>query len=88
MPSLWVAQLIMSDATKRKLSALHGLDWRAVNEAIDGVRGLAYTWDDDPERGRRAVVETEVGGRVCVIVLYPAEHPLGGVWALGSAYPR
>ena len=86
--SLWVAQLIISDATKRKLATRHGLDWHEINQAIVGIRGLAYTWDDDPERGRRALVEAEVGGRVCVIVLYPVEDPLGDVYALGSAYPR
>lgn len=86
--SLWVARLIISDATKQKLSALHGLDWHDVNEAIVGVRGLAYIWDDDPERGRRALVEADVGGRRCVAVLYPVDDPIGDIYALGSAYPR
>ena len=86
--SLWVARLIVSDATKRKLSAAHGLDWRQVNEAVVGTRGLRYFWHDHPERGRRAIVEAEVGGRGCLIVLYPVDDPLGDVYALGSAYPR
>ena len=86
--SLWVARLIISDATKEKLSALHGLDWHDVNEAVVGARGLDYFWHDDPDRGRRAIVEAEIGGRRCEAVLYPVDDPMGGAWALGSAYPR
>jgi hypothetical protein len=88
VPWLWVAQLIISDATKRKLAERHGLDWRDVNQALVGVRGLRYVWDDHPERGRRALVEASIRGRVCLVVLYPVDDPLGDVWALGSAYPR
>lgn len=86
--SLWVARLIISDATKRKLSAKHGLAWQEVNAAIVGVRGLRYTWDDDPERGRRAVFEADVSGRLCIVVLYPIDDPMGDTYALGSVYPR
>jgi hypothetical protein len=88
VPQLWVAQLIISEATKRKLATKHGLDWRAVNQAIVGAHGLRYTWDDHVERGRRALVEASIGGRTCIVVLYPVDDPLGDVWALGSAYPR
>jgi hypothetical protein len=85
---LWIAQLIISETTKAKLSAKHGLDWREVNEALVGTADLLYTWDEDPQRGRRAVVEATIGGRRCLAVLYPVDDPLGDVWALGSAYPR
>jgi hypothetical protein len=88
VPWLWVAQLITSDATKQKLATKHGLDWREVNQAIVGVRGLRYIWDNHPERGRRALVEATIGGRSCVVVLYPVDDALGDVWALGSAYRR
>lgn len=88
MPRLWVAQLIISDATKAKLARSHGLDWRDVNQAVVGVPGLGYAWHDHPERGRRALVEASIGGRTCIVVLYPVDDPLGDVWALGSAYPR
>jgi hypothetical protein len=87
-PALWVARLIISDATKKKLSVRHGLDWRDVTEALVGARGLRYLWDDDSERGRRAIVQIRIGGRRCEAVLYPVDDPMGGVWALGSAYPR
>ena len=86
--SLWVARLIISDATKQKLAALHGLDWHDVSEAVVGVRGHHNFWDDDPDRGLRATVETEIGSRRCAIVLYPVEDPFGDAYALGSAYPR
>jgi len=86
--ALWVAQLIVSDRTAEKLSSRHGLDVSDVRQAVVGVRGLGYTWDDDPERGRRALVETEVAGRLCLVVLYPVDHTMGDVYALGSAYPR
>ena len=85
---LWVARLVTSDATRQKLSSLHGLDWSDVNAAIVGARGLRYYWDDDPDRGRRAIVEASIGGRLCIIVLYPVDDPMGDVYALGSAYPR
>jgi hypothetical protein len=88
VPWLWVAQLITSEATKRKIATKHGLDWRDVNQALVGTRGLRYTWEDHPERGRRALVEANIGGRRCIAVLYPVEDSLGDVWALGSAYPR
>lgn len=49
---LWVPRLIISSATRQKLSALHGLDWHDVNEALVGVRGtrIAAT---DPNSGRK-----------------------------------
>ena len=85
---LWVARLIISDATKLKLSTLHRLDWHDVNEALVGVRGLSYFWHDDPERGIRAIVAIEVNGRNCIAVLYPVADPFGDTYALGSAYPQ
>lgn len=88
LPSLWVAQLIISEATAQKLSAKHGLDWREVRDAIVCVRDLPYTWHDHPERGRRAMVEVAIQGRRCVAVLYPVGTSQEDVFALGSAYPR
>lgn len=52
------------------------------------VRGLSHAWDDDPERGRRALVEVTIRGKRCLVVLYPVADPSGDVYALGSAYPR
>jgi hypothetical protein len=88
VPPLWVAKLIVSQATAEKLSAHHGLDWEEVRDAIVCVRELRYTWNYHPERGRRAMVEAEIRGQLCIVVLYPVRDPLGDVYALGSAYPR
>lgn len=86
--SLWVARLIVSDATARKLAAKHGLDWREVRDAIVCTPRLRYVWHHHPERGRRALVEIVVGGIRCVAVLYPLEDDNGDAFALGSAYPQ
>ena len=85
--SLWVARLIISEATAEKLSAKHGLDHREVRNAIVGITGLTYAWHDDPERGRRALVEVWLGDRRCIAVLYPVDDTAGDTYALGSAYP-
>jgi hypothetical protein len=86
--SLWVARLIVSQATRAKLSSRHHLDSDEVRDAIVCVAGLPYRWDDDPERGRRALVETDIRGIPVIVVLYPVLDPSGDVYALGSAYPR
>jgi hypothetical protein len=86
--ALWVARLIISDATRTKLSSRHGLDAGEVTDAVVCVSGLTYGWDDDPERGRRALVEIQIRGNPVIVVLYPVLDPLGDAYALGSAYPR
>ena len=85
---LWVARLIVSQATGTKLSSLHNLNEDEVRDAIVCVAGLSYAWDDDPERGRRALVEVRIRGERVIVVLYPVDDPSGDVYALGSAYPR
>jgi hypothetical protein len=86
--SLWVARLLVSDATAQKLSAKHGLDRQEVHDAIVCIRGLRFTWQHHPERGRRAMVEIVVQDRRCIAVLYPVSGPSSDVFALGSAYPN
>ncbi|HUZ39755.1 MAG TPA: hypothetical protein VMV17_25815 [Streptosporangiaceae bacterium] len=85
---LWVAQLVISDRTAHKLRTRHGLDPEEVRDALVCVKGLRYVWANHPERGRRAIVEARLRGRVVAVVLYPVDDPHGGVFALGSAYPR
>jgi hypothetical protein len=84
---LWVARLIVSQATRAKLSSQHNLDADEVLDAVVCVTGLYYRWDDDPERGWRALVEANIRGGTVVVVLYPVADPSGDVYALGSAYP-
>jgi hypothetical protein len=85
---LWVARLIVSARTAEKLTSRHGLDWQEVHDAVVGVHGLHSVWDDDPDRGRRALVEITIRGKRCLVVLYPVADPSEDVYALGSAYPR
>lgn len=86
--SLWVARLLISDATVKKIDSLHHVTEEQVREAVVCVAGLPYAWDDDPERGLRALVEVTIGNRRVLIVLYPVDDPMGDVFALGSAYER
>jgi hypothetical protein len=85
---LWGAQLIVSQKTAEKLAGRHRLDWEEVRDAVVCVAGLQYVWDDHPERGRRALVEVEIRGDRCLVVLCPVDDSSGDVYALGSAYPR
>ena len=87
-PTLWIAELIISDATKRKLAGKHHLHWRDVHDALVGVRGLPYVRDDDPRKGERVLVQIILAGRRCVAVLYPIDDPSGDVYALATAYLR
>lgn len=75
---LWVASLNISQATRAKLSDKHSLDADEVRDAIVGARGY-YRWDDDPDRGLRALVEVKVRNVTVVVVLYPTADPLGDV---------
>jgi hypothetical protein len=84
--SLWVAALIISDPVRVKLSAEHSLDADDVRREVVAVQGLRYRWRDDPPRGRRAYVEIFVGDDRVLVALYPVDHPMGDVYALGSAY--
>jgi hypothetical protein len=79
---------MISQATRAKLASKHDLDADDVLDAILCVEGVSAYWDDDPDRGLRAIVETNIGGVTVAVVLYPVDDPLGDAYALGSAYPR
>lgn len=76
----------ISRRTAQKITQLHGITEVEVRDAVECVRGLYGRWDDDPERGRRAVIDVTVRARPVTVVLYPAEHPMGDAWKLGSVY--
>lgn len=82
-----MAELRISRRTAQKLSAVHRLQADDVRGAVQCVGGLQFVWDDDPERGLRAIIRVRVAGRPCDVVLYPAGTPDDDVWNLGSAYP-
>lgn len=84
--SLWVAELIMSEPVRAKISDRHNIDPSDVRRAIVAVEGLRYKHRSDPPRGSRYYVEFWVGDDRALAVLYPVMHPLGDVYALGSAY--
>jgi hypothetical protein len=84
---IWVARLGISRATAHKISRDHGLQAEEVRDAVVCVRGLTFVWDDSPEQGRRALVETFIRGVKVMVVLYPASDALGDAYHLGSAYP-
>lgn len=85
-PTIWVAELRISDRTAHKVSTRHGLHADEIRDAVQCVEGLPFAWDDDPERGLRAIVEVEIRHQLYLVVLYPVSHPMGDVWRLGSAY--
>jgi hypothetical protein len=86
MRRLWIAHLLVSEATRQKLIHAHRLDPDDVRAALVCRIGLRYAWHEHPERGRRALVETSVGGARVLAVLYPAGDPEEETWHLGSAY--
>lgn len=54
--SLWVAALRVSAATAAKIVMTHQIEITEVTDTILCVSGLQYVWDDDDERGQRAIV--------------------------------
>jgi hypothetical protein len=81
-----VARLLISPRTAEKIQSVHNLDPWAVYDALVCVRALTYVWDENPERGRRALVTIQVGGDRILAVLYPIADPFGDGFNLGSAY--
>ena len=85
--SLWVAELIISPDIRAKLAnAEHRLDAEDVRQAIVCVQGLRFRWRTNPPRRRRVYVEILIGDDRVLAALYPVDHPMGDVYALGSAY--
>jgi hypothetical protein len=81
-----VAELRISPATAGKIENKHGVSASEIRDAVVCVPGLAGRWDDDPERGLRMILQVRVRGDRALVVLYPASHPLGDSWNLGSVY--
>ena len=84
--SLWVAELIISERVRAKITGYHNLDPSDVCQAIVAVEGLRYRFRSDPPRGARYYVEFRIGRDRALAALYPVAHPWGDVYALGSAY--
>lgn len=86
MRGLWVAWLNISGRTTEKITQLHGITPDEVRQAVVCVADLEFGWHHHPERGWRAIVETEIRGRPVLVVLYDADDPVGDVYNLGSVY--
>jgi hypothetical protein len=81
--AIWIAVLNISDRTAAKVQGKHGVSRPDILDALVAVEGLPYRWDNDPERGLRAIVTVRIGDRDYAIVVYPIGDD---VWNLGSAY--
>jgi hypothetical protein len=79
-----IATLYVSYATEQKIIQKHRIQIDELEEVLVDVRGLKATWDDDPQRGRRVLIEVFIRGRAALVVLYPTD--VADEWNLGSAY--
>jgi hypothetical protein len=85
VPGIWVARLLISERTEKKIINVHGILPEEVHAAVVCIRGLHFSWDDHPERGRRAIVKARINDRPALVVLYAADDAVDDWW-LGSAY--
>ncbi len=86
MADVWVAVLMISERVAQKIIQRHDIEVGELRDAVVCVEGLPGRWDDDPERGRRALLDVVIRNRTATLVLYPREHPMGDAWNLGSVY--
>jgi hypothetical protein len=86
MVNLWVASLEISFRTAQKIISLHNIQIAEVRDAVVCQTGLSYVWDEDPERGLRAIVKISIRGRKALVILYPRADRTGDAYNLGSAY--
>ncbi len=83
---IWVATLRISQRVAEKIINEHHIEPQEVRDAVECVVGLAVSEDLDPERGWRVIVQVRIRGNEALVVLYPADDPIGDVWSLGSVY--
>lgn len=80
---VWVAEVLVSDATAGKIRAKHDLDPAEIAALVQSPPPRLGRWVRD-ERGARLYVQVTTAKRQDVLlVLYPAS---GQVWRLVSAY--
>lgn len=83
---IWVARLDISYSTEQKIRFKHEIEPDEVRDAVECVPGLLATWENHPERGRRALIEAGIRHARTLVVLYPKWDPMGDCWNLGSVY--
>jgi hypothetical protein len=71
-----VADLIIDPSVEAKIRRKHGLTGAEVKQAVVYAKDLQAEWQDDPERGRRLVVQgTTYLGRPFIAYMVPLnEH--------------
>ena len=84
--TVWITELLVSNATEQKLLRRHRISVDEVEHAVVCARGLRGSWHHHPDRGRRLLLQVTIRGREALVVLYPTVDQY--VWHLGSAYFR
>ena len=62
--AVWIAVLMITERTAQKIIQRHGIAEHEVRDAVVCVSGLVGLWDDDPERGLRALVDVVIRDRL------------------------
>ena len=86
MPSIWIERLRISQRVAEKIADQHHIQPQEVRAAVERVEGLNFSWDHDPERGLRAIIDVQIQDENALVVVYPTENPMDHEWRLGSAY--
>lgn len=81
-----MARLRISRQVAGKINSLHHIEPQEVRDAVECVAGLDVSEDLDPERGWRVIAKVRIRDDEALVVLYPADDPIGDVWRLGSVY--
>lgn len=77
-----MVELSISRRTAQKIAQVHGITDEEVRDAVECVRDLFGRWDDDPERGHRALIDITIRGETCHSRALSSEAPRWGM--LGS----
>ena len=85
MPWLEIDHLHISPDVWAKLLDKHGIDAAALRAMLLERRRFPFRWRTD-HRGTRAILETELDGRVITVILYPWARRPPDWWHLATAY--
>lgn len=73
----------ISDHVEAKINSLHGVTADDVLDALESYEAVG--WDEDPDRGPRLLVTSQIGQRRIRVVLYEIDAGRGE-WRLATAY--
>jgi hypothetical protein len=80
---VWIAEVIVNDATAGKIRAKHELDPGEIATLVQSPPPRIGRWVSDEHGARLYVQVTTSAGQDVLAVLYPAS---GEIWHLVSAY--